>query len=119
MPSLTLALHTRWPHRGGLVAGWFAGMATGLLLLDNIPKPDPDGSVAREHLGGSSSALATFGLGTKPTVSPGPIALPGEPAGTSPIRWSRRPRDRRGRPEPAARDRTPVRGRGPGTCPVG
>jgi hypothetical protein len=106
MPSLTLALHTRWLHRGGLVAGWFAGMATGLLLLDNIPKPDPDGSVAREHLGGSASALATFGLGTKPTVSPGPSPCPGNLLGP--------PRSAGvGAPGTGGGGRNPQRGTGP------
>jgi SSS family solute:Na+ symporter len=62
-------------HRGGLIAGWVAGMATGLLLVYNIPKLNPDGTVAREHFGGSSFPLAKFGFDTKVAVYAGLIAL--------------------------------------------
>src|SRR5215210_7037295 len=75
MPSVALGLYTRWLHRGGLIAGWFAGMATGLLLVYNIPKLNPDGTVAREHFGGSSFALSKFGFDTKSAVYAGFLAL--------------------------------------------
>src|SRR3954463_16319936 len=75
MPSVALGLYTRWFHRGGLIAGWIAGMATGLLLVYNIPKLNPDGTVARAHFGGSSYALSKFGFDTKSAVYAGFLAL--------------------------------------------
>jgi SSS family solute:Na+ symporter len=75
LPSVALGLYTRWLHRGGLIAGWVAGMATGLLLVYNIPKLNPDGTVAREHFGGSSFALSKFGFDTKSAVYAGFLAL--------------------------------------------
>jgi SSS family solute:Na+ symporter len=75
MPSVALGLYTRWLHRGGLIAGWFAGMATGILLVYNIPKLNPDETVAREHFGGSAFALSKFGFDTKLAVYAGLIAL--------------------------------------------
>jgi SSS family solute:Na+ symporter len=75
MPSVALGLYTRWLHRGGLVAGWVAGMAAGLAMVYNIPKLDPDGTVAREHFGGSSFALSKLGLDTTSAVYAGLLAL--------------------------------------------
>src|SRR5829696_4257261 len=75
LPSVALGLYTRWLHRGGLVAGWVAGMAAGLLMVYNTPKLNPDGTVAREHFGGSSFALSELGLDTKAAVYAGLIAL--------------------------------------------
>jgi SSS family solute:Na+ symporter len=75
LPSVALGLYTRWFHRGGLIAGWVAGMVTGLLLVYNIPKLNPDGTVAREHFGGSSFALSKFGFDTKSAVYAGFLAL--------------------------------------------
>jgi SSS family solute:Na+ symporter len=75
LPSVALGLYTRWMHRGGLVAGWVAGMAAGLLMVYNIPKLNPDGTVAREHFGGSSFALSKLGLDTKSAVYAGLLAL--------------------------------------------
>jgi SSS family solute:Na+ symporter len=75
LPAVALGLYTRWLHRGGLVAGWVAGMATGLLMVYNIPKLNPDGTVAREHFGGSSFALSKLGLDTESAVYAGLLAL--------------------------------------------
>jgi SSS family solute:Na+ symporter len=75
LPAVALGLYTRWFHRGGLIAGWVAGMATGLLLVYNIPKLNPDGTVAREHFGGSSFALSKIGFDTKSAVYAGFLAL--------------------------------------------
>ena len=75
MPSVALGLYTRWLHRGGLIAGWVAGMAAGLAMVYDIPKLNPDGTVARAHFGGSSYALSNFGFDTKATVYAGLIAL--------------------------------------------
>src|SRR3954463_10984655 len=75
MPSVALGLYTRWLHRGALVAGWVAGMAAGLLMVYNIPKLNPDGTVARAHFGGSSFPLSKFGFDTKTAVYAGFLAL--------------------------------------------
>src|SRR3954451_17801596 len=75
LPAGALGLYTRWLHRGGLIAGWIAGMLTGLLLVYNIPKLNPDGTVARAHFGGSSYALSKFGFDTKSAVYAGFLAL--------------------------------------------
>jgi solute:Na+ symporter, SSS family len=75
MPSVALGLYTRWLHRGGLIAGWVAGMAAGLAMVYNIPKLNPDGTVAREHFGGSAFALSKLGLDAKATVYAGLLAL--------------------------------------------
>jgi SSS family solute:Na+ symporter len=75
MPSVALGLYTRWLHRGGLVAGWVAGMAAGLAMVYNIPKLNPDGTVAREHFGGSAFGLSKLGFDTKVTVYAGLLAL--------------------------------------------
>jgi SSS family solute:Na+ symporter len=75
MPSVALGLYTRWLHRGGLIAGWVAGMAAGLALVYNVPKLNPDGTVAKEHFGGSSFALSKLGFDTKVTIYAGLLAL--------------------------------------------
>jgi SSS family solute:Na+ symporter len=75
MPSVALGLYTRWLHRGGLVAGWVAGMAAGLWMVYEIPKLNPDKTVAREHFGGSSFALSKLGFDSKATVYAGLLAL--------------------------------------------
>jgi SSS family solute:Na+ symporter len=75
MPSVALGLYTRWLHRGGLVAGWIAGMAAGLLMVYDIPKLNPDGTVARAHFGGSSFPLSKLGLDTESAVYAGLLAL--------------------------------------------
>jgi SSS family solute:Na+ symporter len=75
MPSVALGLYTRWLHRGALVAGWAAGMAAGLLMVYNIPKLNPDGTVARAHFGGSSFPLSKLGLDTRAAIYAGLLAL--------------------------------------------
>src|SRR4051794_5309849 len=75
LPSVALGLYTRWMHRGALVAGWVAGMVVGLWMLYEIPKVDPDGTVAREHFGGSSFALSKLGMDTKTTIYAGLLAV--------------------------------------------
>ncbi|WP_448640207.1 monocarboxylate uptake permease MctP [Geodermatophilus sp. URMC 63] len=75
LPAVALGLYTRWLHRGGLVAGWVAGMAAGLLMLYNIQRVGPDGSVVREHFGGSSFPLAELGLDVQSSVYAGFLAL--------------------------------------------
>src|SRR5215204_4853853 len=75
LPSVAIGLYTRWFHRGALVAGWVAGMVTGLLLVYNIPKLNPDGTVAREHFGGSSFPLSKLGFDTKTAIYAGLLAV--------------------------------------------
>ncbi|PXY34716.1 sodium:solute symporter [Prauserella coralliicola] len=53
LPSVAIALYTRWLHRWGLVAGWIAGLGWGLILLYNIPNP----ATGKAHFGGSALAL--------------------------------------------------------------
>ncbi|WP_049563322.1 monocarboxylate uptake permease MctP [Nonomuraea sp. SBT364] len=71
LPSVAIGLFTRWFHRGGLIAGWIAGMGTGMVLLYNISNPVTD----HEHFGGSAFQLAKLGLDTKMTVYAGFLAL--------------------------------------------
>jgi solute:Na+ symporter, SSS family len=75
MPSVALGLYTRWLHRGGLIAGWVAGMASGLAMVYSIPKLNPDGTVAREHFGGSAFGLSKLGFDSKATIYAGLLAL--------------------------------------------
>jgi solute:Na+ symporter, SSS family len=75
LPAVALGLFTRWFHRGGLIAGWFAGMLAGILMLYNIPRLGPDGEVVREHFGGSSFALAKLGFDAESSVYAGFLAL--------------------------------------------
>jgi SSS family solute:Na+ symporter len=75
LPAVAIGLFTRWFHRGGLIAGWFAGMAAGIVMLYNIPRLAPDGTVVREHFGGSSFALSKLGLDVESSVYAGFLAL--------------------------------------------
>jgi SSS family solute:Na+ symporter len=71
LPAVGLGLFTRWFHRGGLVAGWVAGMAAGLWMLYRIPNP----ATNHAHFGGSAYPLSDLGLDTKQTLYVGFIAL--------------------------------------------
>jgi solute:Na+ symporter, SSS family len=75
LPSVAIGLYTRWLHRGGLIAGWAAGMAAGLLALYVTQRVGPDGTVVREHFGGSAFALSDLGFDTTVTVYAGFVAL--------------------------------------------
>jgi SSS family solute:Na+ symporter len=75
LPSVAIGLYSRWFHRGALVAGWVAGMVAGLVLVYNIPKLNPDGTVAREHFGGSLFPLSKLGFDTKVAIYAGFLAL--------------------------------------------
>ncbi|MGL4742918.1 MAG: monocarboxylate uptake permease MctP, partial [Dermatophilaceae bacterium] len=77
LPAVGLGLFTRWFHRGGLVAGWVAGMAAGAWLLWNVPQTivTADGpKVLREHFGGSAVKLSEFGFDTTLTIYAGFLA---------------------------------------------
>jgi SSS family solute:Na+ symporter len=71
LPSVALGLVTRWFHRGGLIAGWAAGMAAGIWMLYRIPNP----ATKKVHFGGSAYPLNDIGIDTKMTVYVGAIAL--------------------------------------------
>jgi SSS family solute:Na+ symporter len=75
LPAVAIGLYTRWFHRGGLIAGWFAGMGAGLLMLYYTPRLGPGGAIVREHFGGSTFALSKLGLDTTFTVYTGLLAL--------------------------------------------
>ncbi|HEY2204584.1 MAG TPA: sodium:solute symporter [Pseudonocardia sp.] len=53
LPTVAIALYTRWLHRWGLVAGWVAGMGYGMYLLYLIPNP----AAKKLHFGGSALTL--------------------------------------------------------------
>jgi solute:Na+ symporter, SSS family len=78
LPAVALGLFTRWFHKTGLIAGWFAGMIGGFWLLWQIPqavvtKAGP--VVIREHFGGSAFKLSELGFDTKLTVYAGFLAV--------------------------------------------
>ena len=76
LPSVAVGLYTRWMHRGGLIAGWVAGMVVGLWMLYEIPKLDPKThELVKAHFGGSSFALSKLGFDTKLTIYPGLVAV--------------------------------------------
>ncbi|MEV7014069.1 monocarboxylate uptake permease MctP [Streptosporangium sp. NPDC051022] len=71
LPAVALGLYTRWFHRAGLIAGWVAGMSTGVLLLYDIGNP----ATGKLHFAGSAFPLENLGLSTKVTVYAGVLAL--------------------------------------------
>jgi solute:Na+ symporter, SSS family len=71
LPSVALGLFTRWFHRGGLVAGWLAGMVAGMWMLYEIP----NAATKRAHFGSSAFPLSKLGFDTKMTVYVGLIAV--------------------------------------------
>nr|BFE75521.1 hypothetical protein GCM10020092_088220 [Actinoplanes digitatis] len=70
-PAVALGLYTRWLHRGGLVAGWIAGMSMGLWMLYQVP----NAATGRAHFGGSAFPLSKFGFDTPKTIYVGFIAV--------------------------------------------
>jgi solute:Na+ symporter, SSS family len=75
LPAVALGLYTAWFHRWALVAGLACGLATGLILLYQIPQVGPNGVILRAHFGGSSWPLAKLGLDTRYTIYVGLAAL--------------------------------------------
>ncbi|AQZ64108.1 Acetate permease ActP (cation/acetate symporter) [[Actinomadura] parvosata subsp. kistnae] len=71
LPSVALGLYTRWFHKGGLIAGWAAGLAAGMWMLYLIPNP----ANGKQHFGGSAFALSNLGFDTKMTIYAGFLAL--------------------------------------------
>ena len=70
-PAVALGLYTRWLHRGGLIAGWVAGMGMGLWMLYSIP----NAATGRAHFGGSAFPLSKFGFDTPKTIYVGFVAV--------------------------------------------
>ena len=63
LPAVALGLYTRWFHRGGLIAGWVAGM--GLGFVDALP--DPQRRDRRAHFGGSAFPLEKLSASLTPS----------------------------------------------------
>ncbi len=53
LPSVAIALYTRWFHVWGLIAGWVVGLGWGMYLLYLIPSADG----SKQHFGGSALQL--------------------------------------------------------------
>ncbi|WP_067497719.1 monocarboxylate uptake permease MctP [Actinoplanes sp. TFC3] len=70
-PAVALGLFTRWFHRGGLIAGWIAGMGLGMWMLYDIP----NAATGRAHFGGSAFPLKDFGFDTPKTIYVGFLAV--------------------------------------------
>ena len=47
LPAVALGLYTRWFHRGGLIAGWVAGMGLGMWMLYQIPNAATEAGALR------------------------------------------------------------------------
>jgi SSS family solute:Na+ symporter len=71
LPAIVLGLYTAWFHRWALLAGWAAGLTTGLIMLYKTPNP----LTGKQHFGGAQYALSHFGWDTKVTVYTGILAL--------------------------------------------
>ena len=56
LPSVAIALYTRWFHRWGLVGGWIVGMGLGMYMLYQIANP----ATNHAHFGGSAFALSKW-----------------------------------------------------------
>lgn len=71
LPPLVLGLGRRRLDGRAMLAGWAAGMATGLLLLYTTANP----ATGKAHFGGAQFALERIGLDTGATVYTGVVAL--------------------------------------------
>jgi SSS family solute:Na+ symporter len=71
LPAVALGLFTRWFHRGALITGLVAGLATGMVMLYQIPNP----ANGKAHFGGSGYALSNFGFSTTMTIYVGFVAV--------------------------------------------
>ena len=77
LPSVAIALYTRWLHSWALVAGWIVGIGWSVYLLYTIPA-----ATGKGHFGGSALALgklSVFGwhpfLGSTTQIYVGIVAL--------------------------------------------
>jgi SSS family solute:Na+ symporter len=71
LPAILLGLYTVWFHRWALLAGWAAGLTTGMIMLYKTPNP----LTGKQHFGGAQYALSHFGSDTKVTIYTGILAL--------------------------------------------
>jgi solute:Na+ symporter, SSS family len=71
LPAIVIGLYTRWCHGWALLAGWLAGMVSGLYMLYDTPNP----TTGKTHFGGSSYLLSNFSLDTKVSIYTGILAL--------------------------------------------
>jgi SSS family solute:Na+ symporter len=74
LPALVLGLWRTYAHRWALLAGWLAGMVTGLLMLYNTASP-ATATTPKAHFGGPTFKLSQIGFDTKLTVYTGILAL--------------------------------------------
>ncbi len=76
LPAVAIGLYTRWFHRGALIAGWVAGMGTGVWTLYTVSRVDPaTGEVIRAHFAGSAFKLSNLGFDTTYTIYAGILAI--------------------------------------------
>ncbi|HEU4729416.1 MAG TPA: sodium:solute symporter family protein [Kofleriaceae bacterium] len=71
LPAVALGLFTRWFHRTGLIAGWIAGMTSGLWMLYNVSNP----ATGRQHFASSAFLLSKLGLPWNVPVYAGFLAV--------------------------------------------
>jgi SSS family solute:Na+ symporter len=71
LPAVFVGLYTRWMHRAGLLAGWVAGMGTGVAML----YVTPNAAAGQAHWGGSAFALSHLGIHTDLSLYTGFIAV--------------------------------------------
>jgi solute:Na+ symporter, SSS family len=71
LPSVFLGLYTHWMHRGALIGGWIAGMASGTAMLYVTENP----ATKQAHWGGSAFALSHLGFDSKLQIYTGFVAV--------------------------------------------
>jgi SSS family solute:Na+ symporter len=71
LPALVLGLWRTFAHRWALLAGWAAGILSGLWMLYDTPNPN----TGKEHFGGAQYALSKLGIDTELTVYTGLLAI--------------------------------------------
>ncbi|HEY3869515.1 MAG TPA: sodium:solute symporter [Actinocrinis sp.] len=61
LPSVFIGLYTAWLHRGALIAGWVAGIATSIWTFYLTPNT----ALKQPHWGGTAFALSHLGMHTE------------------------------------------------------
>jgi len=76
IPAVFFGLLTGWFHRGALIVGMLAGLASGMYLLYETPQYSTDlKSIIRPHFGGSLWSLSRWHINSNAQVYIGLIAL--------------------------------------------